>query len=102
MPLSSAAHLCMPMDLERWELAMESAMRFLSGRVIVLPVVTSVLWAASVYDRLGEASTLEFIAAFRDLLRGSSGATLDLSGASGVLSPTLPQVGQRIWWSGSP
>jgi hypothetical protein len=67
--LSSLPHLSVPVELGEWEVTMRSAVKLLSQRdAALVKLVTAVIWAACAYGRLGEASFVEFMVAFRGVL----------------------------------
>jgi hypothetical protein len=79
--LSSLPHLSVPIELGEWEVMMRSAVNLLSPRDTGLAKpVTTVIWAACAYGRLGEASFMEFMVAFRGVLEQGPSVTTRLKG----------------------
>jgi hypothetical protein len=78
---------------------MRSAVNLLSRRDTGLAKpVTAVIWAACVYGRLGEASFVEFMVAFRGVLEQGPSVSTRLKG-NNPLAVVLRQASGG-WWSG--
>jgi hypothetical protein len=94
--LPSLAHLSVLFELREWEVMMRSAVNFLSPRETgLVKLVTAVIWAACAYGRLGEASFVEFMVAFRGVLAQGPSVTTKLKGHTS-LARVLRQASG--WW----
>jgi hypothetical protein len=90
--VASLGHLLLPIDHEDWQRIVSAATGLLAHNHEPAKLATSVIWAASVYGRLGEASTVDFIRALHATLEEQSRSAFDSSRGHMHLAMMLRQA----------